>query len=117
MSALAGATIATNASYNRSQADIAVWLSEYAYCSVNYYTQVNWAGPATGFQFKSNIYDSATDTQGFIGYLPSDNGIYVSFRGSSSIPNWLTNLSTTKTKYTSFADCNCNVHAGFYNAE
>ena len=39
------------------------------------------------------------------------------FRGSSSIPNWITNLSTTKTTYTSFSACNCKVHAGFYSAE
>lgn len=39
------------------------------------------------------------------------------FRGSESILNWVTNLDTTKTAYTSYPECNCQVHAGFYAAE
>lgn len=63
------------------------------------------------------IYHAVDDTQGFVGYLPSDNSIYVVFRGSSSILNWVTNLSTAKTSYTAFPDCNCKVHLGFFSAE
>ena len=66
----------------------------------------------------SKIYDILDDTNGFIGYLPSDNNsIYVVFRGSESILNWITNLDATQTPYTSWPECNCNVHAGFYSAE
>jgi len=54
---------------------------------------------------------------GFVGYLPSDKSIYVVFRGSSSIRNWITNLDAYKTPYTSYPACNCEVHKGFYNAE
>jgi predicted lipase len=54
---------------------------------------------------------------GFVGYLPSDKSIYVVFRGSSSIRNWITNLDAYKTPYTSYPACKCEVHKGFYSAE
>ncbi len=92
-------------------------LSEYAYCGHEQYSQIKFGGAATGFVLKSTIYDSTNDTNGYIGYLPSDNSIYVVFRGSESILNWVTNLSTTKTNYTSYPGCNCQVHNGFYKAE
>jgi predicted lipase len=63
------------------------------------------------------IYNWSDDTEGFIGYLPSDNSIYVAFRGSEDLRNWFTNLSIDKEKYTSFPDCDCQVHSGFYSAE
>lgn len=31
--------------------------------------------------------------------------------------NWITDMTTDKTAYTSFPECNCQVHDGFYNAE
>jgi hypothetical protein len=63
--------------------------------------------PVSGFLVTSIIYNKVDDTNGYIGYLPSDNSIYVSFRGSESIHNWLTDLDATKTDYTSFPECNC----------
>ena len=56
------------------------------------------------------------DTEGFVGYLPSDNSIYVAFRGSLSIQNWITDLNIDKVKYKTRPECNCQVHEGFYNA-
>lgn len=52
---------------------------------------------------------------GYVGYLPSDKSINVVFRGSSSIQNWITDLSTTKTAYNGYC-CgkSCQVHKGFY---
>jgi len=55
--------------------------------------------------------------EGYIGYLPSDKSIYITFRGSSSIRNWITNLDAVKTSYTSYSECGCQVHKGFYDAE
>jgi hypothetical protein len=95
LSALAGAVTATNKAYSASQAAISLQLSEYAYCGHSLYSQVTWGGAATGFILKSVIYDILDDTNGFIGYLPSDNSIYVVFRGSESILNWITNLDAT----------------------
>ncbi len=56
------------------------------------------------------------DTFGYVGYLPSDNSIYVVFRGSVSLANWITDLSTTKMPYNTYPECNCQVHMGFYTA-
>lgn len=117
LAALSATTLATNKAYSSTEAAKSLQLSEYAYCGHSLYDQVTWGGAATGFVLKSTIYDIVDDTNGFIGYLPSDNSIYVVFRGSESILNWVTNLDTTKTAYTSYPDCNCEVHAGFYAAE
>jgi hypothetical protein len=116
LSAIASAALA-NAPYNAQQAQYSLWLSEYAYCGHSLYDQVSWGGAATGFQLYSIIYDILDDTNGFIGYLPSDNSIYVAYRGSESILNWITDLDATQTNYTAFPECNCDVHSGFYSAE
>ena len=77
----------------------------------------NYQGVLSGFQPTYVIYSGIVDdTEGLVGYLPSDSSIYISFRGSSDIQNWLTNLSTTKTTWTTYPDCNCKVHSGFYAA-
>ena len=73
-------------------------------------------GPTAGFVVTKVIYDPK-DTQGYIGYLPSDKSIYVVYRGSESTKNWITNLDAIKIPYTSFPECNCQVHKGFYQAE
>ena len=59
------------------------------------------------------IYNPLKDTEGYVGYLPSDESIYVVFRGSSSILNWVTNLNTDKADYVIWPECNCQVHDGF----
>lgn len=42
----------------------------------------------------------------------------MTFRGSSSFENWIANLKVLQTSsYTSFPDCGCQVHKGFYSAE
>ena len=73
-------------------------------------------GPTSGFVVTST-FDDGLDTQGYIGYLPSDKSIYVVYRGSSSIENWITNLKVTKIDYN--GNCcgkSCQVHKGFYQA-
>ena len=78
-----------------------------------------WTGPVSDFVPTKVIYNGVLDdTEGYVGYLPSNHSIYVVFRGSESIANWMTNLSTAKTKWTSHPECtNCQVHAGFYGSE
>ena len=54
------------------------------------------------------------DLQWFSGYSTTINGIVLSFRGSSNIANWISNLSTNMVSY---PKCNnCKVHSGFYAA-
>ncbi len=75
-------------------------------------------GATTGFVPTLPIFSGkVADTEGYIGYLPSDESIYVVFRGSESIQNWLTDFTTTKTEYASYPECNCQVHQGFYWAQ
>ena len=63
-----------------------------AYCGHSEYMTHVYFGAATGFIPSLTIYNPAEDVEGFIGYLPSDNSIYVVFRGSISIKNWITDL-------------------------
>lgn len=107
----------TLSAYNSDQAQKSLWLSIAAYCGKSNYKSHVFKGPTAGFILTDIISDDASDTQGFVGYLPSDKSIYVTYRGSSSIRNWITNIDAVKTTYKSFPECNCQVHKGFYDAE
>jgi hypothetical protein len=107
----------TTSGYDSSQAQRSLWLSAAAYCGKAAYSTHKFGGPTSGFVYSKTISAPAADTEGYIGYLPSDNSIYVVFRGSQSIRNWIANLDAWKTPYTSYPDCNCPVHKGFYQAE
>ena len=57
---------------------------------------------------------SGYDIGMFIGYSADDNVIYVSYRGSSNVENWIADLTFAKE---SFPGCaSCNVHTGFQKA-
>jgi len=92
-------------------------LSAAAYCDKDHYQSHVFKGPTAGFVVTYVIYDARHDTQGYVGYLPADQSIYVVYRGSQSMNNWISNLNAFKTPYTSFAECGCQVHKGFYEAE
>jgi hypothetical protein len=97
--------------YTNAQAQIALMLSNVAYCGKDAYMSHTYSGVLSGFKPTYVIYSGIVDdTEGLVGILPSDASIYISFRGSSNIQNWITNLSTSKTAYTTFPDCNCQVH-------
>ena len=110
-------TVPSLTSFNLNEAQTSVWLSAAAACSKDAYMTHTFKGPSTGYVVTYVIYDSKTDTQGYIGYLPSNKSIYVVFRGSISLQNWITDLDAVKTDYTSFPECKCQVHKGFYVAE
>ena len=62
----------------------------------------------------TNIKAVSGDIQWFAGYSETLKGIVLSFRGSSNIPNWITNLSVGKANY---GKCSgCQVHSGFLAA-
>eukprot|EP01039_Chlorochromonas_danica_P000228 gene229-246_t len=104
-------------SFNLSEANISLWLSAAAYCGKDNYASHVFKGPTSGFVYTATISDLLGGTQGYVGYLPSDKSIYVVYRGSQSVRNWITNLDAWKTSYTSYPECNCEVHKGFYLAE
>lgn len=107
--------IENTGSFNILQANISVWLSAAASCGKDYYKSHVFKGPTEGF-IVTSVIDNFRDTEGYIGYLPSDKSIYVVFRGSISIRNWLTDLDAFKTPYLTFPECECEVHQGFYNS-
>jgi hypothetical protein len=73
-------------------------------------------GTSEGFIPTKVIYNPSNDVNGFIGYLPSDNSIYVAFRGTESLENWMIDFDSSKTKYNLWPECDCEVHAGFNSA-
>ena len=99
--------------WSQSEAEISCLLSNLAYCGSSKYNSLAFTGYAKGFVVTHTVYNKAKDTEGFIGYLPSDKAIYVSFRGSSSIANWVTNLQANLVAYKEWPSCNCKVHGGF----
>lgn len=103
--------------FSMPQANTSVWLSAATFCDKSTYLTRTFQGPTKGFVATYVIHEDVTDVTGFIGYLPSDKSIYVVFRGSSSIQNWISDLDALKTAYTSFPECNCQVHKGFYSSE
>ena len=74
-------------------------------------------GATEGFKVTRVIYDADHDTQGFIGYLPSDSSIYVVYRGTASFSNWLTDLDSTKSDFPNPNCIQCTVHTGFWKAQ
>ena len=103
-------------SYDSTQLNTGVWLSGAAYCGKDKYSSMILKGPASGFIYKDTLYDVKTDLQGYIGILPTTKSIYVVLRGSSSVINWIDDFEVKLVPYTSFPECNCNVHYGFYNS-
>jgi hypothetical protein len=101
-------------SYDSTQLKSGVWLSGAAYCGKDKYKTMILNGPATGFIYKETLYDIKTDLQGYVGILPTTKSIYVVIRGSSSIMNWFDDFNVKLVPYTTFPECNCKVHNGFY---
>jgi hypothetical protein len=102
--------------YDEKQLNIGVWLSGASYCGKDNYKSMILGGPADGFVYKDTIYDVKTDLQGYIGILSSAKTIYVVLRGSSSVMNWLDDFEVKLVPYTTFEECDCNVHNGFYRS-
>lgn len=100
-----------------------LFLSEAAYCSslgggsfmdIDY-TQIPRVGdfvPTSEF-----VVGSDGSITGFVGYQPSVGAIWVVFRGSSDIENWITNFDFVRQSYPLGGCSGCSVHEGFYQAE
>jgi len=99
-----------------NQANIAVWLSGAAYCGKDKYKTMHLAGPASQFVLSDILYDPKSDLQGYTGVIHSEKTMYIVFRGSSSILNWIDDLEFIKTPYLTYNECQCHVHKGFYSA-
>lgn len=90
-----------------------VWLSGAAYCPKELYPTMS-VGPVD-FVYNATLHNVWSDLQGFVGrVLPGQ--IWVIFRGSSSVRNWIRDLEFAKVAYDTFPECGCSVHRGFYHS-
>ncbi len=102
--------------YSEDLLNTGVWLSGAAYCGKDAYPTMQLAGPAEGFVYTNTLYDPHTDLQGYIGYHSTKKLIGVVIRGSSSVMNWLDDFEVKQVPYTTWAECGCKVHNGFYKS-
>ena len=102
--------------YNMDQANICEYLSGAAYCGKDAYNRMKLVGPVSEFVYQDTLYDVKTDLQGYIGYISSKKKIYVALRGSSSVLNWLDDFEVRLVDYTTWPNCGCGVHRGFYRS-
>ena len=58
--------------------------------------------------------DGPSGVNGFVGYLPSTSTVFVVFRGSENVENWVVDADLRKTVYP-FCE-GCEVHEGFLRA-
>lgn len=100
---------------DRDLVNLALYHSQNAYCDPATYTTRTYKGVLEGFVPTHALYDKDHDTNGYIGYTSSQSRIYVSYRGSESIQNWIDNLDAVLTDYPLCGGC--EVHKGFYKAE
>jgi hypothetical protein len=72
--------------YSPAQALISLNIAAYAYCGQKSYLSMDWGTDVVrDFVPTKVIYSGLfSDTEGFVGYLPSDKSIFVAFRGSES---------------------------------
>jgi hypothetical protein len=102
-------------SYDWKAGNTSIWMCAAAYCETSTYMTRTWKSYTSGFVVTDVIDYKDKDVQGFIGYLPSQSAIYLSFRGSTSIKDWVNNLDAILTSY---EKCDgCRVHKGFYDAQ
>jgi hypothetical protein len=102
--------------WSYEQALIGHQLSAAAYCGYKTYLTHQFNDPETdGFQVTRVIYNKFYDVEGFVGYLPSDEAIYVVFRGSDSTPNYLEDFAMLLVQYEDFGEecAGCKVSVGF----
>lgn len=93
-----------------------VVLSGAAYCDKDNYNTMKMIEPANEFQYYETLYDKKTDLHGYVGVIQPENQILVVFRGSESTRNWMEDADVILTQYSTFTECNCNVHSGFYTS-
>lgn len=97
-----------NAQYITDNAFTHLWLSAAAYCGARTIVQSHRfsQGPTAGF-VATAVIDGLLDVQGFVGYLPADDSIYVVFRGTDNAENFLLNMHTSKAPYR-MEGCGCS---------
>lgn len=107
-------TVISTIQFDLNIAKTCVVLSGAAYCDKDNYNTMKMIEPANDFQYYQTLYDKKTDLHGYVGVIQPENQILVVFRGSASTRNWMDDADVILTQYSTFVECNCNVHSGFY---
>jgi hypothetical protein len=92
---------------------LSLTLSNVAYCGQAQYLDHVYSGNVAAFVPTKVIFEVKHDVNSFVGYLPSDKSIYVAFRGSETVDNWLTDFNVDKDKYKVWPEFKCKIHSGF----
>lgn len=100
--------------YDWRAANASVSLSALSYCGNETILSGNYSESIYVDDFipTNIIYNKYYDVNGFIGISKNERAIYVVFRGSETITNWLDDFETLMTTYPLCPQC--SVHAGFY---
>ena len=105
----------TDGEYDWRVANASASLSAFAYCGNDTILAFrNYSGPVADLVPTNYVFDRYYDVHGYIGYSESYRVIFVVFRGSLSIKNWLDDFDTLMTSYPLCAGC--SVHRGFHFA-
>lgn len=110
-------TTVTNTTYDETIANVSWYFCGASYCSPDNIKKWNVAITSTLYPDFEDVYvffNSTGDNLGFSGYERSTNSVFLVFRGSDNIENWMENLDTVQTDY-KYCD-GCAVHAGFFAA-
>ena len=118
MKAIAAFALAVSsvvAGYSPATGLRAMYLSGAAYCSAASVQSWTCGQACSNEGGMAHITTLKVDSDGSFGYVGYQNGqIIVSFRGSTNIANWITNIDYFKTAYPGVPGA--NVHQGFYAA-
>jgi len=107
--------VSAGSSYDFKFGNASLWHSEVTYCDPSTYLTRTYVGYTSGFKPTYKIEDKSKSTYGYVGYQSSLSAVFVTFRGSEDINNWVTNLDVVTTSYPSCSGC--EVHKGFNDAE
>lgn len=108
-------SVSAAGTFNWAEAMTALYHAETCYCEEDTYLYRTFAGPLSGFVATYHITNPRFDTAGYIGYHTGERNIYVSFRGSASLNNWITtNLDVDSDPYDRCEGC--RAHSGFLEA-
>lgn len=103
--------------FDWSMGNTSIVLSAKTYCDSNTYLSSNYSlnKYTDTFVPTKQIYNKKYDVNGFIGYRTEDETIYVVFRGTQSIRDWIDDFHIRQIDY--FLCDECKVHKGFIEAE
>ena len=78
------AASASEYTYTAEQAELSRQFASFSYCGKDLYLSQEYTKATAGFVATKVIYDPLWDVEGYAGYLPSDQSIYVVFEGTQS---------------------------------